>query len=235
MNIIDDFRKPEYNFLMNSYNCPVNLDGIMYPSVEHAYQAAKTVDTMARERIRFALSARAAKKVGRTLKLRYNWDNMRLDVMRKLLIEKFANSECKSKLLATRNSELISGGDSYWGEVAGYGENNLGKLLMELRANIIKLTQTDFVKAKRSYLVSSGWERNADEDEAFGECWCPPWSEDCCFDLDSAVLHQSKLSSEMVDDEDDDNVLDDLFVNVGLFIDDDDDDDDTGVPVEYYT
>lgn len=141
--MIDDpiyFFDGEFRFLSNFWACSILFEGIKYPSVEHAYQAAKIVDRREREFVATIASAGGAKRYGRRLVLRDGWDDIRIDVMRLLLREKFQTPEMAVKLEETGERELIEGnhwGDYFWGMVntsRGYhGENNLGKLLMELR------------------------------------------------------------------------------------------------------
>jgi predicted NAD-dependent protein-ADP-ribosyltransferase YbiA (DUF1768 family) len=81
MNVIDDFRTDEYRFLMNSYPSEIELDGDFYPTVEHAFQAAKTDDSYDRSLIRAAPTARQAKRIGRSIVIRSGWDSLRVAVM----------------------------------------------------------------------------------------------------------------------------------------------------------
>jgi len=67
---------------------------------------------------------------------RYDWDEVRVDIMHSILISKFSDIHLMDKLVATGNAELIeknSWGDVFWGVCKGVGENRLGKLLMGLR------------------------------------------------------------------------------------------------------
>lgn len=133
----------EYEFLSNFHYpyCWVVLDGKKYISVEHAYQAAKTLDLALREQFRRIISPDKAKRLGKKLKLRRGWDHMRIDVMRQLLRQKFTpGSDLATRLLATQHVQLIEGNswkDRFWGKIKRKGEwvgqNQLGKLLMEIR------------------------------------------------------------------------------------------------------
>ncbi|TRO54538.1 NADAR family protein [Candidatus Bathyarchaeota archaeon] len=204
MKAIDDFRDPNYSFLMNSHPSDVELDGQYYRTLEHAFQAAKTDDHDDRVKIKFAPSARKAKQIGRKIPIRPNWDNERVDVMRDLLKKKFEDEDLRCKLLATKDAQLISGGDKFWGMVQGQGENHLGKLLMDLRASIIQENSTTLDRACRDYLEACGWARDAGGDGMFGECWTPPWDEDCQYSLMDAVSEQRKLAMDSADSDDDD-------------------------------
>jgi len=132
----------EAAFLSNMSSSPIKLGGVEYPTVEHAFQAAKTTDPTERAKILVAKTAGEAKKIGRTVTLRKGWTQMREEVMEKALRAKFEqNPELKKKLLETEGVELIEGntwGDTFWGQVNGKGSNKLGKLLMKIRDELMK-------------------------------------------------------------------------------------------------
>lgn len=139
---IDRFDGP-YFFLSNFYPSPLTVSGITYPTLEHAFQAAKTEDQQLRSRIAALPTPAGAKRAGRTLALRPNWDELRIRAMRWLLLQKFApGTELAQRLIDTGTAELIEGntwGDRYWGTVNGVGENWLGRLLMERREGLVGL------------------------------------------------------------------------------------------------
>lgn len=127
----------EYRFLSNFHVAPLTLDGIVYPSSEHAYMAMKTDDPQWHARILAAATPNEAKKLGRIVPLRADWDAYRLAAMLKVLTAKFADPVLRRKLLATGErylEETNDWGDRYWG-VDGTGSNFLGQLLMLVRAN----------------------------------------------------------------------------------------------------
>lgn len=128
----------EFEFLSNFFPCEVAQDGILYPTVEHAFQAAKTLDNFDKMQIAIADTPGKAKRLGRKVVLRSDWEEVKLAVMEDYLREKFcAGSELREKLLATGDEELVEGNwwnDTFWGVCNGVGQNNLGKLLMKLRA-----------------------------------------------------------------------------------------------------
>jgi hypothetical protein len=137
--MITDFHAKGYEFLSNFYPVPIGYEGKEYKSVEHAYQAAKTLDLVERERIRACFTAAQAKKAGKTVKVRTNWDEIKIDVMRQLLEQKFNQNPMKQWLIATRGSVLIEANhwnDTFWGVCRGKGENHLGKLLMQIRTTL---------------------------------------------------------------------------------------------------
>ena len=129
----------EYLFLSNFYPCQVRLDDVTYPSVEHAYQAAKTVDLQERRSILNCRTPGQAKRMGRSVTLRPNWLEVRVAVMRDLLRQKFWNAPLLGKLQDTGEEELIEVNtwhDTFWGSYNGKGANWLGRLLMEVRAEL---------------------------------------------------------------------------------------------------
>ena len=132
---IDRFRG-EYAFLSNFDRTPFRWAGRVWPSCEAAFQASKTRDERERERIRTAPSPAAAKRLGRRVDLRRDWERVKDDVMHAILQAKFAVPALRDALLATGDAELVEGntwGDTYWGVCAGAGRNQLGRTLMRIR------------------------------------------------------------------------------------------------------
>lgn len=128
-----------YRFLSNFTSVHVIYDSELYPSVEHAYQAAKTNDLHWRRKIQAAPSPQAAKRMGRLAPVREDWEDAKLGVMEMLLRQKFATPYYKILLMQTDDRELIEDnwwGDKFWGVCNGVGENHLGKLLMKIRADL---------------------------------------------------------------------------------------------------
>ena len=130
-----------YEFLSNFYEMPTMIlrEGLRYRTVEHAFQAAKTLDDKLRGKIRDAATPNQAKKLGRAVKLRSDWNDVRIMVMEDLLRLKFAIPLMRKKLLDTGDLELVEGNDwqdRFWGVCDGQGENQLGKALMRVRDEI---------------------------------------------------------------------------------------------------
>jgi len=126
-----------YAFLSNFYPCEMVYAGIKYKTSEHAYQAAKTLDFSVRLHVAQLATPAIAKKYCRTIKVRDDWDDIKLAVMKEILLIKFNQPAFRYKLLATGNAWLEEGNtwsDYYWGVCRGKGENWLGKLLMYVRA-----------------------------------------------------------------------------------------------------
>jgi len=148
MSIINRFRG-KYSFLSNFAAADVELDGKIYRTVEHAYQAAKTCDPFIRFEIRTQPTPADARRLGRKVKLRDDWESRRLQVMRDLLYKKFQRADLKELLLSTGDSELVEGNywhDNYWGSCECFKcstclhQNHLGKLLMEVRTQLRRST-----------------------------------------------------------------------------------------------
>ena len=127
----------EYRWLSNFYGVEVEMDGMIYTSTEHAYQAAKTFNVEMRRTIRLATTPGQAKKLGRRVDLRPDWESVKLLIMENLLRQKFSNPGLRQKLVDTGISTLVEGntwGDTFWGQVNGVGKNHLGRLLMKIRS-----------------------------------------------------------------------------------------------------
>lgn len=126
----------EYYFLSNFYSTPVIYEGITYQNSEAAYQAAKTLDIDIRKQFA-TFNPSTAKKIGRKITLRNDWEKIKIDIMYKIVKNKFSqNIHLKKKLLDTGNAYLEEGntwGDKIWGTVNGIGHNHLGKILMRVR------------------------------------------------------------------------------------------------------
>ena len=141
----------QYRFLSNFHECPVLWDGLIWPSSEHAYMASKcedvyysgfnkypTYNEMNYEYI-CKMSCSEVKHWGQTVKLRDDWEEIKLDMMFEICESKFVNNkDLKQKLLDTGDKELIeynSWGDQFWGYDVDKqkGRNELGKILMKIR------------------------------------------------------------------------------------------------------
>lgn len=125
-----------WRWLSNFFPAKVEFGGDTYPTVEHAYQAAKTYDDEARKKIRDTPMPGRAKAIGRTIEMRPDWEALKEEVMLSLLRQKFSDRDLSGLLVATGDTELIEGnywGDTYWGVCRGEGKNRLGVLLMQVR------------------------------------------------------------------------------------------------------
>lgn len=142
--MIDSFSGAD-RWLSNFHASQVWLDGRGYMTVEHAYQAAKTLDATERDTIRKAQSPGLAKKLGRTITLRPDWDDVRLCVMVDLVRQKFDHPVFRKCLLATGDLPIVEGntwGDRFWGVSGGVGENHLGRIIMRVRDELRSANDT---------------------------------------------------------------------------------------------
>ena len=132
----------KYSFLSNFYACQTEYHNVKYPTSEHAYQAAKTANPIQKEAIRKADTPDDAKRLGRRVEIKSNWDEIKDEVMYEIVSNKFKNKRMQAKLLATENEILVEG--NYWHD-NHFGscyckkclqlpkENILGKILMRVR------------------------------------------------------------------------------------------------------
>lgn len=140
--VIDGF-EGKYSFLSNFYASEINFMCHKYKTAEHAYQAAKAVDLGDRNHIIEAPTPDQAKLIGRKIKIRSDWEQIKDKVMYAVVEEKFRyNDFLRKKLLDTGNATLIEGNwwhDNYWGDCHCPkcknipGQNHLGKILMQVR------------------------------------------------------------------------------------------------------
>lgn len=131
--------KDEHRFLSNFWPARIEFEGDAYPSVEHAYVASKTANRELRKKLLDPLvTSGKAKRIGKTFKLRSDWEKIKLIVMENFLRQKFSDPGLEKALMDTAPHELIEGntwGDVFWGQCPiGIGENHLGRLLMEIRS-----------------------------------------------------------------------------------------------------
>lgn len=145
-DVIDKF-DGEYAFLSNFQQCLLHFDGLLYLNSEAAFQAQKCV--IASDRRQFTeLSPRDAKKLGRKVMLRDDWEEVKDDLMYKIVLAKFLqNPSMADALIKTGTAKLIEGnhwGDTYWGMCDGVGENKLGEILMRVRDELPRITRKLF-------------------------------------------------------------------------------------------
>ena len=129
-----------HRFLSNFWATFITYEGIKYPSVEHAFQAAKTKDTKKRERISWANTPGQAKDLGKRLTPRDDWTpTLRVEIMTELLQLKFSDPQLRHQLLRTDHAyleETNNWNDTFWGVCDGIGHNHLGEILMGIRKQI---------------------------------------------------------------------------------------------------
>lgn len=137
-----------YQWASSFHSATVSYEGVEYPTVEHAYQAAKASRIGTREYIRNLPTAARAREAGGKdgviVDYTPDFDSRKLEIMTELQRQKFTNHpELRSLLLATGDRPLIHAvpWDLYWGAtVDGQGENRLGKILEELRGQLRRAT-----------------------------------------------------------------------------------------------
>jgi ribA/ribD-fused uncharacterized protein len=129
----------EFGDFSNFAAFPINLDGEVWPTSEHYFQAQKFGDRAYRRKIRTAKTPMIAARLGRdrSQRLRNDWESVKDDVMRKAVRAKFQqHGELSELLLSTGDENIVehTTNDSYWGDGGdGSGRNILGRILMEIR------------------------------------------------------------------------------------------------------
>ena len=136
--------KDRYEFLSNFSESVICHEYIFYLTVEHFFQAMKTTDLKQRRWIANASTPGEAKRRGRSVVLRPDWEDIKEDVMLEGLRLKFKIPALREALLNTQSAELVEGNtwhDCEWGicscsRCGGVGNNKLGKLLMKVRSEL---------------------------------------------------------------------------------------------------
>ncbi len=131
----------EYRFLSNFWDAPVTYEGLTYRNNEAAFQAQKCI--RAEDRAAFtSLRSDEAKRLGRRVELRPDWEQVKVGIMEELVRAKFTqNEELRALLLATGSRVLEEGNnwnDTFWGldSKTRRGQNHLGKILMDVRSEL---------------------------------------------------------------------------------------------------
>lgn len=139
---IDNFNGV-FDFLNNEYPCAIFFEGRLYPSVFHAFQAARSEKDHERAKIAMAESLQELYELATEIEDPNDWANKRLTVMERCLRDKFRrHRELRERLRKTGNRELIntysdrSSSNLFWGMVDGQGQNHLGTLLQNIRLDI---------------------------------------------------------------------------------------------------
>ena len=133
--------KNQYFFSSNFYECPIYYNKLVFCNAEAAFQAQKVIDE--KEQYKFInLNASQARKLGKTIALREDWEEVKDNIMYEIVKRKFTvNKELQQKLIDTKDEELVEGNwwhDTYWGvdSKTGIGQNKLGKILMKVREEV---------------------------------------------------------------------------------------------------
>ncbi len=132
--------KDEYGCFSNFARAPFEVDGKVWLTSEHYFQAMKFPDAPEyQEKIRTTPSPMVAARLGRSrsVPIRKDWESSKDDIMREAVRMKFThNLEMRKILLSTGDAQLVehTKNDRYWGDGGdGTGRNMLGKILMEVR------------------------------------------------------------------------------------------------------
>ena len=133
--------KNQYFFLSNFYEYPIYYNKLVFCNAEAAFQAQKVINE--KDQYKFInLNASQARKLGKTVQLRKDWEEIKDNVMYEIVKRKFTtNKELQQKLLETKEKKLVEGNwwhDTYWGvdSKTGIGQNKLGKILMKVREEV---------------------------------------------------------------------------------------------------
>ena len=147
--VIDSFRGENF-YLSNFYEVPVTYGGITFRNNEAAFQAQKCEDPGTRKEFAH-LNPSEAKKKGRHVKLRPDWEDVKTDIMRGIVQAKFAqNHDLADKLLSTGDAVLEE------------GENRLGRILMDTRRKLKQRGNAKLIVLERSNGWYGGYEQNED-------------------------------------------------------------------------
>ena len=153
MKTVNEFQG-EYRFLSNFWPCYLKYHDIVYPTAEHAYQAAKVENVDVKTRIKNCPTPAEAKDFFETHGIMPDpgWTTQKkLKIMEELLMIKFGGKEplLTQALMATGNAPLIEGNnwnDTFWGVCNNAGENNLGRLLMKVRKELFRQKEQIILK-----------------------------------------------------------------------------------------
>lgn len=131
---------PPYGYMNNFCKAKMTVYGRIWETVEHAYQAQKTLIPGEINKIWAASSPREARNMGQLVQMRPDWDLIKDHVMKECVLAKFKqHPELAEQLLSTEDEELVEDSpiDWYWGcGKDGTGKNMLGKTLMQVRKEL---------------------------------------------------------------------------------------------------
>ena len=150
-SVVDSFGE-----FSNFADFSIKLDGKIWPTSEHYFQAQKFEDVGVREQVRKSKSPMLAAKLGRDRKLtlRRDWESVKVEIMKKAVRAKFEqHTELAALLVSTGGAELIehTENDAFWGDGGdGKGRNMLGRILMEIRQELRLRAIGDDSKNKRA-------------------------------------------------------------------------------------
>lgn len=172
-NEISFYRASEkpYGMFSNLYRRPIEFEGEVFATAEHAYQAGKARKKEVRQWI---LSAPTPGLVAMAAHGLYTWDivsdwsRIKYDRMRRVLRAKFTqHNDLRELLLSTGDARIVEVGkvanpvNCTWGEVNGKGKNMLGVLLMELRTELQNAPAAPNIAKRRSATTKARKARSA--------------------------------------------------------------------------
>jgi ribA/ribD-fused uncharacterized protein len=134
----------EYGSFSNFAPYPIEVDGRVWPTAEHDFQAQKFAGTEHEEAMRREPSPMVVARMGRDRKkpLRPDWEAVKDEVMRRAVLAKFTqHAGLRAQLLGTGEAKIVehTANDSYWGDGGdGSGKNMLGVILMEVRERLAR-------------------------------------------------------------------------------------------------
>jgi N-glycosidase YbiA len=140
------FRSMQRDFEFSNFDkldIPILYQGIIFHTVENFYQAMKNKDIDYRIECSKVHPAQS-KKLGKTVELREDWDQVKDDVMLYALRKKFANVPWKQRLL-DYNKPIVEYNywhDNYWGHclcdncTSKQHINKLGQLLNQVKQEL---------------------------------------------------------------------------------------------------
>lgn len=151
--MINFFRK-ENGWLSNMTSVPILYKGHLFDSTEAAFMwekcqdcEIKLADGSSIPWLEFCQTQapNIVKLRSRDVKLREDWNDVKLEIMYDVLVIKFTQEPFRSKLIATGTQNIVEGnywGDKFWGvdlkETPNEGENWLGRLIMDIRNKLQK-------------------------------------------------------------------------------------------------
>lgn len=151
----------------NLFKRAIEFEGESFPTAEHAYQAGKPRKPEVRKWLMQAPSPSLLAMAAHGLyvwDINSDWSKVKFDRMKRVLQAKFGQHEdLKALLLSTGSARLVETAtvdnavNRLWGEVNGVGQNKLGELLMEVRAELA----SQAMKAKGKALAKTGSEQPA--------------------------------------------------------------------------
>ena len=132
-----------YGCFSNLFRRPMEFEGMMFPTAEHAYQAGKPRKPEVRDWLMAAPSPSLLAMAAHGLlswDIAPGWSAGRRDRMRAVVLAKFRqHADLQTLLFSTGDARIVESAtvdnpvNRRWGEVNGVGQNWLGLILMEVR------------------------------------------------------------------------------------------------------